>query len=272
MKVALVQMNTRNDKQDNINKALRFIDEAAEKQVDWIGFPEYFSYLTDDTTKLEAAEPLNGPTIQMMQREAVKHNLYIHLGSMIETTDENRVYNTSVLIDDNGEIIETYRKLHLFDVDVPGKVSMKESDTIKPGENISLAETKFGKVGMSICYDIRFPELYRKLALSGATILLVPAAFAQYTGTHHWETLLRARAIENGCFVFAAGQIGPFPPNEGHCFGNSMIIDPWGTVLARAEEEESLVISEINLDRIDKVRKSVPSLNHRREEVYANPI
>lgn len=268
MKVTVVQMNTQNDKQENVEKALNYIDQAAKEGTDLISLPEYFNFLGDDQERQEISEDIPGPTTLALMEKAKEHRLYIHAGSIIEKTDSQKHYNTTVLINRNGEISGKYRKVHLFDIEIEGKVTAKESDTVKPGNEAVVIDTDFGKVGLSICYDLRFPELYRTMALNGAKILFIPAAFTLYTGIHHWETLLRARAIENQCYVVASGQIGSYPPENKTNFGSSMIIDPWGIVIARSSEKEGITTAHIDFEEINRVRQSVPALKHRKPDVY----
>ena len=192
-------------------------------------------------------------------------SLGIHLlaGSFLEKTPEARAYNTSLLFSPEGEILAQYRKIHLFDIDIPGQVSIKESDTKKPGQEVVTCETGVGTVGLSVCYDLRFPELYRQLADNGAELICVPAAFTFPTGAAHWEPLLRARAIENQSYLIAPNQIG----KNVHGFadyGNSMIIDPWGKVIARAPDKECVITAEIDREYVEKIRKELPCLAHRR--------
>lgn len=270
MKVAAIQINSQDNKERNVMKALNFIEKAANEGAKLVSLPEYTDYLGVEEDKIKYAESIPGPTSQAFMNKAKELEIYVHCGSILEKTNEGRSYNTSLLINDKGEIVASYRKIHLFDVDIDNRVFTKESDTIKPGEEIVVGETPFGKVGLSICYDLRFPELYRSLALKGAKILFVPAAFTLYTGLHHWEVLLRARAIENQCYVIAAGQYGSYPPKNRTNFGSSMIIDPWGTVLARAPEEEGIITVNIEQNNIINLRKSVPVFSHRKPEVYIN--
>ncbi|AZU62545.1 carbon-nitrogen hydrolase family protein [Neobacillus mesonae] len=267
MKIAVVQQNSHEDKKANISKALHFIDEAASKGANLVVLPEYVDYMGDDTQKLRIAETIPGPTSEAFSKKAKEHGIYLNCGSMAEIADGKRVYNTSLLINDNGEIIAKYRKTHLYDADFKGRFSEKESDSIIPGYELVTAETPFGKVGLTICYDIRFPELYRSLALQGCKILFVPAAFPLYTGANHWEILLRARAIENQCYIVAAGQFGTAKPNRT-LYGNSMIINPWGTVVARAPESEGIIIHDIDMEYLEKVRDNMHCFSHRRPDVY----
>jgi predicted amidohydrolase len=267
MKIAAVQMNSRDNKEENVQKALQFIKKAAEEGANIVVLPEYVNFLKDDPKKVEQAEPIPGPTSQAFMNLAKELGIYIHCGSILEEAEPTRAYNTSLLISDQGEIISKYRKIHLFDIEIEGRVSAKESNTIKPGEEIVTVQTPFANIGLSICYDLRFPELYRSLALQGAEILCVPAAFTLYTGIHHWEVLLRARAIENQCYVIAAGQIGSYPPGRTN-FGSTMIIDPWGTVIARAPEEEGVITANISMESLRSTRENIPCYAHRKPALY----
>lgn len=268
MKAAAIQINTQNDKQANLTKALSWIEKAALDGAKFVLLPEHMNHLTSSRKeKISEAEIIPGLTSQLLSAKAKQLGIYIHCGSIAEKGNDNKVYNSSLLFNDRGEIVAKYRKIHLFDVDLKGKVTSRESDTVIPGNEIITASTPVGKIGFSICYDLRFPELYRSLVLRGAEILVVPAAFSLYTGINHWEALLRARAIENQCYVIAADQIGCFAPGKSS-FGASMIIDPNGTVLARAPEEEGFIIADIDLSRIAKTRANIPCLTHRRPELY----
>ena len=191
--------------------------------------------------------------------------MWVHGGSVLER-DGERIFNTSVLFDRSGELVATYRKIHLFDADPPGAVPSRESSVFSAGDQVVTAETEFGRVGLSICYDLRFPELYRALAVQGATILFVPAAFRFETGVDHWEPLLRARAIEDQAFVVAAAQWGTWGPpgRERRNFGHSLVADPWGNLVAQAPDEVGVTFAELDLARVEQVRQILPSLRHRR--------
>ena len=193
--------------------------------------------------------------------------MWILAGSVHEADDEGRVFNTSCLLDRQGELVARYRKIHLFDVELEGQPPIRESDLFSPGGELVTHETDLGRVGLSICYDVRFPELYRGLMSLGAEVLFVPAAFTAVTGEAHWEVLLRARAIENQCFVVAPAQWGPWgPPEDGRrCYGNSMIVDPWGRVLERAPEEgDGIWVADLDMAELRRVRTVLPALGHRR--------
>jgi deaminated glutathione amidase len=268
MRVGLCQINSQDDKNANISRAEELIDEAAARGARLITLPEYVDYLGADEAKDGIAESIPGPTTDRFAAKAKQHNAYILGGSIIEESETpGKFYNTSTLFNPQGELIATYRKIHLFDIDITGNVSANESNRILPGDQIITAEVDGHKVGLTICYDLRFPELYRLLALEGAEIMFVPAAFTEFTGKDHWHTLLKARAVENQCFVVAPGQFGPH--GEGKkCYGHSLAVDPWGTFLADAPNQEGVVIAELDFDYLNKIRTQVPSLANRRPAAY----
>ena len=269
MRVAAVQMNSQDDKEGNLARAERLIEEAARKGAEVVVLPEMFNFLGPDEQQLSNAEGIPGPTIQRMIAQSTQHGIYLLCGSILEKTDEdNKVFNTSVLLSPHGDVIATYRKLHLFDVEIGGGPIYRESAIVKPGSEIVTAETTLAKFGLSICYDLRFPELYRRLGIMGAQVVFIPAAFTLYTGKDHWEPLLRARAIENQIYVIASAQIGSHPPDK-QCYGKSMIVDPWGIVTAQASDKEMIIYSDLDLTYQEKVRTEMPSLAHRREDVFA---
>ncbi|MCM3569040.1 carbon-nitrogen hydrolase family protein [Neobacillus mesonae] len=264
MKVAVIQLNSKSDKQENLRKAKEYIIQAVQSGAELISLPEYFNFMGEDHEKRFAAESIpNGETPRMLSELARENEVFIHAGSIVEKFTEEKSYNTSFIINPNGEVIGKYNKIHLFDIEINGMPSYKESSTIQGGDSPVLVDLPFGKAGLSICYDLRFPELFRNHAVNGAKVLFVPAAFTQYTGMLHWEVLLRARAIENQCYVIAAGQYGSTAPGKA-CYGNSMIIDPWGTVIARAPEDEGFIMAEMKMERVENARESIPCLAHRK--------
>lgn len=268
MKIGVIQINSIDHKNTNMKKIIKYIEEAKAEGADLVSMPEYVNYLSEDEHKVAYAEEIEGETISMLAAKAREHRMYIHCGSILEEGDGEKAYNTSVLINPQGNVIAKYRKLHLFDIEIEGRVSAKESSAIIPGDHVVCANTSFGKVGLTICYDLRFPELYRQLALRGASIIFVPAAITMYTGMNHWEVLLRARAIENQCFIIAPGQIGSHAPNRIH-YGNSMVIDPFGTVISRSPEKEGVTVTNIDLKHIEEVRKNIPCFSQRRTDIYS---
>lgn len=272
LKVALVQTDAKDDKAANVDAAARWVDEAARAGAQLVALPENFHVRAGehgDQIKLDAAEPIPGPISRRFADLAREHGIHLLAGSFGETTDTpERIYNTSLLFGPDGRTLASYRKIHLFDVTVGEHVVARESSRVRPGTAAVTAETSFGRVGLSICYDVRFPELYRSLAIAGAGIAFVPANFTLYTGKDHWEVLLRARAIENGMHVIAPAQIGRIP--DGHqSYGRSMIVDPWGTVVACAPDTTGVTLATIDLDAVARVRSRIPSLEHRAPEAYA---
>ena len=266
MRVALCQMRSGEDVEANVSTAERLLLEAADGDADLAALPEVFTYLGSAPGRIASAEPVPGQTTDRLATIARDRSMWVLGGSLIEK-DGERIYNTSTLFDRTGELVARYRKIHLYDVDLAGQPPFRESATFAPGDQLVTHETDVARVGLSICYDLRFPELYRGLMVLGAEVLMVPAQFQHETGKDHWEVLLRARAIENQCFVVAPGQWGTFgAPEKGRrSFGNSMAIDPWGRVLVRAPEESDGVWSaELDLGELRRIRQSLPALQHRR--------
>ncbi|HSJ51815.1 MAG TPA: carbon-nitrogen hydrolase family protein [Actinomycetota bacterium] len=265
MKIGLCQTNCGEDVAANEEQVFGLLEEAAAAGIDLAALPEVWPCQGSASQVRAAAEPLDGPRIERLAEVARRHGIWIHGGSVLEL-DGDRVFNTSVLVDRTGDLVATYRKIHLFDADPPGAVPSRESFVFAAGEEVVTAETEFGRVGLTICYDVRFPELYRELAVRGAVVLFVPAAFRYETGRDHWDVLLRARAVEDQAFVVAAAQWGTWGPPERvrHNFGNSLVADPWGRVIARAPDGVGLTVAELDLSEIDRVRTILPALRHRR--------
>jgi predicted amidohydrolase len=266
MLAAAVQMTSTSDAAANLAQAEDLIRLAAGRGAKLIVTPENTNYLGPHGDKVRLAEPLDGPTVGRFARLARELGVYVVVGSVNErSADPKRCYNTSVMLGPDGALLAAYRKIHLFDVDVSDEVRFRESDTIVPGDDLFVVDTAVGQVGMSICYDLRFPELYRALVDRGAEVLLVPSAFTLMTGKDHWETLLRARAIEGQAWVIAAGQVGRH--DDGglrHSWGHSMIIDPWGAVVAMASDGPGIAVADIDLARVASVRRAIPVASHRR--------
>jgi predicted amidohydrolase len=265
MRVGLCQTNSGEDVAANEEQAFALLEEAAAAGVDLAALPEVWPRQGSAPQMREAAEPLDGPRVTRLAEVARRHEMWVHGGSVLEL-DGDRVFNTSVLFDRSGELVATYRKIHLFDADPPGAIPSRESFLFAAGEEVVTAETEFGRVGLSICYDVRFPELYRSLAVQGATILFVPAAFRYETGVDHWEVLLRARAIEDQAFVVAAAQWGTWGPEgkERRNFGHSLVADPWGRLVAVAPDGVGVTFADLDLGEITRVREVLPALRHRR--------
>jgi len=262
--VALVQINSRHDKAANLEKIDRFVREAASLGAELVALPEYATYQGPKEGFPEVAESIPGPTTRFYSSLAQELGIYLLGGSFVERTeDPQKFYNTSILYDPNGVPIGIYRKIHLFDAQVDATATYRESEYIRPGTQVVTAPIKGRIAGMSICYDLRFPELYRALSEQGAEILLVPASFTMFTGKDHWELLLRARAVENQCFVVAPAQIGRYEPN-GWAYGRSLIADPWGNVIAKASDTEGVTLGVLDFSVMERVRRDLPSLQHRR--------
>lgn len=269
MRVALIQMNSRDDPEANFQEATRLIEAAAAGGADLAALPELFTYLGPASEHPRVAEPVPGPTTERLSGLAARHRMCILGGSILERVPgESRLFNTSTLFDRAGNLLARYRKLHLFDVDLPGHAPYRETATMAAGAEVVTADTEFGRVGLSICYDLRFPELYRALASRGAEVVFVPAAFTLHTGKDHWEVLLRARAIENQAFVVAPAQVGAHPPGR-ECYGNSLVADPWGTVVARAPNRVGVTLAALDLAYLKQVRRELPALAHRRRDLTA---
>ncbi|MBV9607075.1 MAG: carbon-nitrogen hydrolase family protein [Solirubrobacterales bacterium] len=268
MRVGAVQLNSTEDTDRNLETADRLVREAAGRGAEVIVLPEKWSVLGTPEQMTAGAEPLDGRFVSWAGSTAAELGVDLVAGSIVERVEgQEKTANTSVHVGPDGGVRAVYRKLHMFDVEVDGDV-YAESATEEPGEEVVLSELAGGvPLGMTICYDVRFPELYRILAVRGALVVTVPAAFTLATTRDHWEVLLRARAIENQCFVIAPNQIGPHPPGP-RCGGRSMIIDPWGLVLAQAPDEETTVVADIDFDILERVRRRIPALTHRRPETY----
>jgi len=261
---AAIQMAASSDKAANLDRAERLIRLAAARGANLIALPEMFNWRGPRSEEAVAAESLEGESITRMSQLARQLQIHLIAGSITErAAGESRNYNTSVLLGPDGRKIATYRKIHLFDVDLPGRVTVRESASKLPGSAVVFEKTPIGAIGLSICYDIRFPELYRELSANGAQIVAVPSAFTFPTGEAHWEVLMRARAIENQVYIVAPAQFGPNVHGFSD-YGNSMIVDPWGRVIGRATDGEGVVIAPIDLEYQNRVRAELPALTHIR--------
>ncbi|MDH3744829.1 MAG: carbon-nitrogen hydrolase family protein [Acidobacteriota bacterium] len=263
---AVVQLTSTSDEEENLAAAFGRVREAASAGARFVATPENTNYLGPHEDKVRRAQSLDGPVCRAFADLAREIGVFLLLGSFNEkSSDSDRCYNTSVLFDPLGERLAVYRKIHLFDVDVSDEVRFTESATVVPGEETVVAATPLGNLGLTICYDLRFPELYRRLLDKGAELLLVPSAFTATTGKDHWLPLLRARAIENQCYVLAPAQVGRHDDGglrESH--GHSLILDPWGDILALATEGPGMALAEIDRSRIESVRRSMPIQSHRK--------
>lgn len=261
---AAIQMTSVTDVQKNLTQAEELIDLAVRQGAELVGLPENFSFLGEEKDKLAQAETIGRETEIFLKKMAQRFQITILGGGFPVATNTGRVYNTALLLAPNGEELLRYHKVHLFDVNVPDGNTYRESSTVMPGKelpNVYISD-ELGIIGVSVCYDVRFPELYRHLSSKGADVLFVPAAFTAFTGKDHWQVLLQARAIENTCYVIAPAQTGlHYARRQSH--GHAMIIDPWGVILADAGEKTGVAIAEINPLRLEQVRRQMPSLQHR---------
>jgi predicted amidohydrolase len=272
LRAACVQFQARPDKAENLADMAPLVARAAEHGADLVLLPEKWNAWLDGPGLRAQAERLDaGPTVEAMSDWARTHRVNLIGGSIAVLGEGDRVENVSIAYDREGRRIAAYTKIHLFDVDVGG-ISYRESDGTAPGGEAVVADVDGVRVGMTVCYDLRFPELYRTLTLEGgATVLTVPSNFTLHTGMAHWEVLLRARAIENQAFVLATGQHGYPGGLNKPSYGHSMIIDPWGTVLAQSPEGDGVIVADLDMAALADVRERLPALRHLRPEAYAAP-
>ncbi len=266
IKLALCQMNVIDNKEENLKKASLMITEACKK-ADFIILPEMFNCPYSNDKFIEyAEEEKDSYTLNKISELSRENNIYILSGSIPEKEDE-KLFNTSYLFDRQGKIIAKHRKMHLFDIDVKDKITFKESDVLTAGDEFTIADTEFGKIGIGICYDVRFPELARVMVENGALVLFYPGAFNMTTGPAHWQLLFRSRALDNQVYC-----VGVAPAlNESasyHSYGHSIVTNPWGEVIAEASQEEETIYCEIDLDIIKKIREELPLLKNKREDLY----
>jgi predicted amidohydrolase len=261
---AAVQMTSVADRGRNLETALRLVDEAADRGATFVALPENVDFIGPEREKLAGAEEIDGPTFAAFSKKAAEREIHLLAGTIAETSREKgKGRNTSALFGPDGKRLAAYRKIHLFDVSIPDGPSFKESDLVTPGTEVVDAKTPLAHFGLSICYDLRFPELYRELSARGCEVLLVPSAFTYYTGRVHWEMLLRARAVENTSWVIAPAQTGRHSQKR-QSWGHTMIIDPWGTVVGQVAEGTGFCLAEISAETLERVRRELPSLRHRK--------
>ncbi len=264
---ACVQLTSKADVHANLEASARLAGEAKARGAELVVLPENFAFMGErEDQKFAVAEVVDdthgGPILAALKGIARANHQWVFAGGMPEKSDrDSHVHNSCVVVDPEGRIAARYRKIHLFDVAIPGGAEFQESRTVAPGREVETVETPWGKVGLSICYDVRFPELYRALGRAGARIMIVPAAFTLHTGKDHWHTLLRARAIENQVYLLAAAQFGRHN-DKRVTYGHSLIVDPWGTVLGEAADREGIVVAELDFAWQDKVRRELPALTH----------
>jgi omega-amidase len=265
--VALLQTRVYEHKGKNIDNAVELIKKVSNEGADIAVLPEMFCCPYDNSYFRKLSEEHGGPAYEAMSRAAREAGTYVVAGTIPELED-GRVYNTSYVFDKNGKQIARHRKMHLFDIDVKGGQYFKESDTFTPGRDVTVFETEFCKIGLAICYDIRFPELARLMAMEGAEVLIYPAAFNMTTGPAHWELSFRARALDNQCYAVGVAPARDMDASY-HSYGNSIVTSPWGNVLTRMDEKEGYLIQEIDLDYVKKVRTELPLLQHLRKDIYS---
>jgi predicted amidohydrolase len=270
-RVAAIQLNVEHDDATVLARCGSLIAEASGKGARLVVLPERFCQWAPDSTPESLTQSIPGHLAEWLAGQAQEYDIYLVGGSILERDPSApRAYNTSVMFAPDGSVIGRYRKIHLFDAVIDG-VTHGESDTITAGDDPILVETPLGAVGLTVCYDVRFPELYRILAARGMEIATIPAGFTRVTGRAHWEILVRARAIENQCYVIAAGMCGRSSPARDF-FGHSMIVDPWGTVLGELADTESVVIADLSSDALHEIRERLPALKNRRLGVRAMPV
>ncbi|MEW6658819.1 MAG: carbon-nitrogen hydrolase family protein [Thermodesulfobacteriota bacterium] len=266
MWVAAVQLNSTPDLEHNLTRSRALIAEAAGRGAQLIALPEHFAYLGPEDKNPPSAQPLNGPLVSEFRDLARKLGVFLLLGSFPEINPgEDKPFNTSVLLSPQGDILAAYRKMHLFDVALSKGPSYRESQSIQAGTELAVAPLTGAPftAGLAICYDLRFPELFRALTAQGADLLLLPAAFTMTTGRDHWEVLVKARAIENLAYVLAPAQWGQHSPGR-RSYGRSLIVDPWGLILAQAPDGEGVIYAHLDHKRMQRLRRELPCLHHRR--------
>jgi len=272
-KVALVQMRSGTAPSANLAAALAAIAQAKGAGADYVLTPEMTNIIESKRERLMAAivDEESDPTLAALREAARAHRIFVHIGSLAVKASPDKAANRSFLIDRSGEIVARYDKIHMFDVDLVGGESYRESRSYRPGELAVVADLPWGRLGVTICYDLRFPALYRALAESGASFFSIPSAFTRPTGEAHWHVLLRARAIENGCFVFAAAQGGKHESGR-ETFGHSLIVDPWGKILAEGATEPGVILAEVDPAEVAAARARIPSLHHGRRFEIVEPM
>jgi len=272
-KAAMIQMRTGLTPTANVDAAAKLIREAKSGGAEYAQTPEMTNILAAKREQLIATivEEDKDPSLAGFRELARKHALYVHVGSLAIKISPDRAANRGFLIDPKGVIAARYDKIHMFDVDLEGGETYRESRTYRPGEQAVLADLPWGRLGVTVCYDLRFPALYRALAEAGATMLAIPSAFTKQTGEAHWHVLMRARAIENGSFVLAAAQGGTHESGR-QTYGHSLIVDPWGRILAEGGTEPGVVMAEIDMSEVAKARARIPSLQHGRRFEVIEPL
>lgn len=264
-KLALIQMDSQDDVDRNKEKIAEYTKKAAADGAQLVIFPEHSDAIGKHERRFATNVP--GEMSEFYAAVAKENGVYLHCGSMTETSSTDRPYNTSLVFNPDGEQLALYRKLHMFDVKVENGPDVQESKGVMPGDRISVVETPLCTMGLSVCYDLRFCELYRIMAKAGAQLLVVSADFTANTGAAHWETLVRARAIENGCYVAAVDQCGE--KYNFKAWGHTMLVEPWGRIIDSLEQEEGMIVAEIDTDNVDRARRQIPVLSNIREDIYS---
>ncbi|MCT4632398.1 MAG: carbon-nitrogen hydrolase family protein [Firmicutes bacterium] len=266
LKIALIQMDVVKDKNENLKNARKLIDRASNQGAELVVLPEIFNGPYNMKLFKDYSEGYPGPSTTMLAN-AAKENGITLVGGSITERDRDKLYNTSYIFGPDGNLLGKHRKVHLFDVDIKGKITFKESDVFTPGDDITVIDTVFGRIGVCICYDIRFPELARLMAMRGAEVIIVPAAFNTTTGPAHWHTTTRQRAVDNQVYY---GICSPArSKGKGYkSYGHTMIVDPWGEVIAEADIDEEIIFGEVDFKEIHRIRQELPLLNHLRDDIY----
>lgn len=267
IRIGVIQMLVTDDKKSNLEKAQAMIAKARQQGAEMVVLPEVFNSPYQTALFPDYAEPYPGPSTELLSRLAMEHEILLVGGSIIEQDISEKLYNSSFVFDETGYLLARHRKIHLFDIDLPGKITVNESETLQAGDNITIVKHNKLCFGVMICYDCRFIELSRAMALEGAELLVIPAAFTVATGEAHWEVLMRSRAVDNQCYVIAASPARN-PQASYQAWGHSMVVDPWGRIVAEAGEAEEIVFTELDLTLIRRIRKELPLLQHRRQDVY----
>lgn len=257
-------MTSTEDREANLVQAMGLVDRAVERGAELVALPENVDLIGPQGVKVSAAEPLDGPTFDLFRRKAVEEGIWLLAGSIAEVSSSpDKARNTSILFAPDGTRAAVYRKIHLFDIDLEKGPSFRESDVVERGDEVVVADTELARIGLTICYDLRFPELYRALVSKGAEVIMIPSAFTMQTGKDHWEVLIRARAIENTSWVIAPAQSGHHG-GKRWSYGHAMIVDPWGAVVAQCSDGPGLCVAEIDPEQLARVRRELPSIHHRR--------
>ncbi len=267
LSIALCQLMNGISKTENLSRAAKMIEKASQKDIDLVILPEVFNAPYQSDLFPDYAEDYPGPTTDFLARTAREQGVGIVGGSIIERDQAGRLYNSCFAFDEYGNLLGRHRKIHLFDVDMPGRISFRESDYLSPGNNITLIEFHGIKIGLLVCFDIRFPELSRALALAGADLIIVPAAFNPTSGPLFWELVLRCRAVDQQLYVVAVSP-APNPQANYQAWGHSMVVDPWGQIIAQADQAEGIVQAELNFSVSQQIRREVPLFPHRRHDLY----